>query len=413
MTQPPAAARPLSPRVSSKLRGLDIPLLLAVITMLAFGLLMVYSASWQYSFSLGQSFSYLFSRQLIWAVVGIGIAIAISLIDYHKFRRFVVLIMYGTLFMLILVLFFFGETRWGSKRGLIGGSIQPTELAKLAIIVYLSFWIYSKREVLNKITFGLLPLIGILGITAGLILAEPDISAAATIIFLGGVLFFIGGGDLKQIVMVLVIAGLLGWLIVSIYPTGRARLNDYVAGARDPQNATYQVKRSMEAIVHGGAFGVGIGQSSTKFTGLPVPPTDSIFAVLTEETGAVGAAFVIALYLLIVWRGIRIALRAPDLLGKLLAAGVTTWLFFEAFINMAALVNLIPFAGNTLPLISAGGSSLVTALAGVGILMSVSRVTSKSSETTEGRSTGAVVDLRRRDRRRSVPRPIHSTSPRR
>lgn len=413
VTQTPPAAAPLSPRVSSKLRNLDIPLTLAVITMLAFGLLMVYSASWQYSFSLGQSFSYLFSRQLIWAAIGIGVAVAIRYIDYHKLRRFVVPVMYGTLFMLILVLFFFGETRWGSKRGLIGGSIQPTELAKLAIIVYLSFWIYSKQEVLNKITFGLLPLTGILGITAGLILGEPDISAAATIIFLGGVLFFIGGGDLKQIVMVLVIAGLLGFLIVSIYPTGKARLSDYIAGARDPQNATYQVKRSMEAIVRGGVFGVGIGQSSTKFTGLPVPPTDSIFAVIVEETGAMGAALVIGLYLVIVWRGIRIARHAPDQLGKLLAGGVTSWLFFEAFINMAAMVNLIPFAGNTLPLISAGGSSLVTTLTGVGILMSVNRVTSRSSQTTEGRSTGAVVDLRRRNRRRSISRSIHSTGTRR
>lgn len=410
MTQPSAAVKPLSPRAASKLHGVDIPLTLAVITMLAFGLLMVYSASWQYSFSLGQSFSYLFSRQVIWATIGIGAAIAISYIDYHKFKRLVVPVMYGTLFMLILVLFFFGETRWGSKRGLIGGSIQPTELAKLAIIVYLSFWIYSKQEVLNKITFGLLPLTGILGITAGLILGEPDISAAATIIFLGGVLFFIGGGDLKQIVMVLVIAALLGSLIVSIYPTGRARLNDYIAGARDPQNATYQVKRSMEAIVRGGVFGVGIGQSSTKFTGLPVPPTDSIFAVIVEETGSLGAAFVIGLYLVIVWRGIRIARDAPDPLGKMLAGGVTAWLFFEAFINMAAMVNLIPFAGNTLPLISAGGSSLVTTLAGVGILMSVNRVTTRSSQTIEGRSTSAVVDLRRGNRRRSVSRSIHSTS---
>lgn len=413
VNQPPAGSLPLTPRLNSKLKGMDIPLVLAVITMLAFGLLMVYSASWQYSFSLGESFSYLFSRQLIWAVIGIGAAIGLSYIDYHKFRKFVVPIMYGTLFMLILVVFFFGETRWGSKRGLLSGSIQPTELAKLAIIVYLSFWIYSKREVLNKITFGLVPLIGILGITAGLILGEPDISAAATIVFLGGMLFFLGGGDLKQIVMVLVIAGLLGLLIVQIYPTGRARLNDYIAGARDPQNATYQVKRSMEAIVHGGLFGVGIGQSSTKFTGLPVPPTDSIFAVIAEETGALGAAFVIALYLLIVWRGIRIAQRAPDLLGKLLASGVTVWLFFEAFVNMAAMVNLIPFAGNTLPLISAGGSSLVTALAGIGILMSVNRVTLKTPNSEEGRSNSAVVDLRRRDRRRSLSRPLNSTVTRR
>jgi len=224
VTPPATAANPLLRKIKKGWHGLDVVLLVAVITLLAFGLLMVYSASWQYSFLMGQSYAYLFNRQLIWAAAGIAIAAGLSFIDYHKIRRLVVPIMYCTLFMLILVLFFVGETRWGSKRSLIGGSIQPTELAKLAIIVYLSFWINSKKDVLNKFSFGLLPLMGILGITAGLVLVEPDISAAATIVFLGGVLFFIGGGDLKQIVLILVAAALIGSLVVAIYPTGRTRL---------------------------------------------------------------------------------------------------------------------------------------------------------------------------------------------
>jgi cell division protein FtsW len=372
---------------------------------------MVYSASWQYSFQVGGSVYNTFTRQLLFAALGVGIAIGLVFIDYHKFKKFVVPMMYGALFLLVLVLFWFGEIRLGSRRSLPGGSMQPTELIKLAMVIYLAFWFYAKREVLNKISFGLVPLIAILGITAGLVMAEPDLSAAITIIVLGGVMFFIAGGDLKQLVLVLVVAAILGWIIVSINATGQGRLRDYLAGLRDPLQASYQVKRSMEAIVHGGLFGVGIGQSVTKYTGLPVPPTDSIFAVITEETGALGATLTLSLYVVILWRGLKIAKNAPDLLGKLLASGITVWLFFEAFVNMAAMVNLIPFAGNALPLISAGGSSLVTALAGIGILFGVGRTSSMMPEPKEGRSTGAVVNLRRRDGRRSIPRARHSTSP--
>ncbi len=399
-------------RIRARLHGIDIPLLIAVLCLLVFGLMMVYSSSWKYSMQLGESYSYVFTRQLIWAVVGIVVAFGLSFINYHRYRRLVVPMMYVTLFLLVLVLFWVGETRLGAKRALFGGSVQPSELAKLVIIIYLSFWLYSKREKLNQISFGLAPLIVMLGITAGLIMGEPDLSAAVTVVILGGIMFFVAGGDLKQIVLVLAVTILLGWIVVSINATGKARLADYIVGMRDPLQASYQVKRSMEAIVRGGIFGVGIGQSTTKFTGLPVAPTDSIFAVITEETGLLGAFFTVALYCVFLWRGLRIAQKAPDLLGKLLASGITIWLFFEAFVNMAAMVNLMPFAGNALPLISAGGSSLVTAMAGIGLLFGINRFSSKASESGERSSHNAVVDLRGRDRRRRIPRPGRSASSR-
>ncbi len=160
----------------------------------------------------------------------------------------------------------------------------------------------------------------------------------------------------------------------------------------------------MEAVVRGGLFGVGIGKGTTKFTGLPVPWTDSIFAVIAEETGLIGAVLVIALYLVLLWRGLKIAQRAPDGLGFLLASGVTIWITLEALINIGVMVNIIPFAGNALPLMSAGGSSMTMTLAGIGILINVSRTNGRRSSTKEGRTFGAVIDLRRRDWRRSVPR---------
>lgn len=395
--------------VKSLRLGLDVPLLLTVISLMAFGLLMVYSASWGPSLEIGDDPAYFFTNQLRWAVLGSLGMVAVSLIDYHRFQRLVVPMMLITLGMLIAVLIT-GETRLNAQRALFGGSVQPSELAKLAIIIYLAFWLYSKRDMINNIWFGLLPMGAIIGVTSGFILAQPDLSAVLTIVIMGGLMFFLAGVDWKQVLIIVVIAAAATWLLVTIMPTGKARLEPYLAGLRNPIDASYHVQRSLESIVRGGVFGVGIGRGATKFTGLPVAHTDSIFAVIAEETGLLGAAGVIGLYLIVLWRGLTIANRAPDLLGKLLAAGCTLWILLEATINMAVMVNLLPFAGNALPFISAGGSSLTMCLAAVGLIMNVARVTNRASTQQQGRSFSAVVDMRRRNGRRSVSSPRRSAS---
>lgn len=395
--------------VKSLRLGLDVPLLLAVISLMAFGLLMVYSASWGPSLEIGDDPAYFFTNQLRWAVLGSLGMVAVSLIDYHRFQRLVVPMMLITLGMLIAVLIT-GETRLNAQRALFGGSVQPSELAKLAIIIYLAFWLYSKRDMINNIWFGLLPMGAIIGVTSGFILAQPDLSAVLTIVIMGGLMFFLAGVDWKQVLIIVVIAAAATWLLVTIMPTGKARLEPYLAGLRNPIDASYHVQRSLESIVRGGVFGVGIGRGATKFTGLPVAHTDSIFAVIAEETGLLGAAGVIGLYLIVLWRGLTIANRAPDLLGKLLAAGCTLWILLEATINMAVMVNLLPFAGNALPFISAGGSSLTMCLAAVGLIMNVARVTNRASTQQQGRSFSAVVDMRRRNGRRSVSSPRRTAS---
>ncbi|NMB67502.1 MAG: cell division protein FtsW [Chloroflexi bacterium] len=395
--------------VKSLRLGLDVPLLLAVISLMVFGLLMVYSASWGPSLEIGDDPAYFFTNQLRWAVLGSLGMVAISLIDYHRFQRLVVPMMIVTLGMLIAVLIT-GETRLNAQRALFGGSVQPSELAKLAIIVYLAFWLFSKRELINNIWFGLVPMGAIIGVTSGFILAQPDLSAVLTIVIMGGLMFFLAGVDWKQVLIIVVIAAAATWLLVTIMPTGKARLEPYLAGLRNPVDASYHVQRSLESIVRGGVFGVGIGRGATKFTGLPVAHTDSIFAVIAEETGLLGAAGVIGLYMIVLWRGLTIANRAPDLLGKLLAAGCTLWILLEATINMAVMVNLLPFAGNALPFISAGGSSLTMCLAAVGLIMNVARVSNRASTQQQGRSFSAVVDMRRRNGRRSVSSPRRTAS---
>jgi cell division protein FtsW len=304
---------------------------------------------------------------------------------------------------LILVLFV-NEVINNASRTILGGSGQPSELAKLVIILYLAVWLYAKRDQLSDVSFGLIPLGLILGLLGGLIFLQPDLSAAATIFILGGILFFLAGGDLRQIAFILILGLIVGWFVFRFHPTGSQRVAEYMVSVKDLTNAPMHLSRSLEALVKGGWFGVGIGRADTKLTGLPVPPTDSIFAVIGEEVGIIGAATVVLLYGVLMWRGLRIANRAPDGLGKLLAAGLSLWIALEAFINMAVIVGLVPFAGNALPFISAGGSNLVVSLAAVGILMNISRLSAQNKDEEE-RAFDAVIDLRRRDWRWRVSRP--------
>ena len=381
--------------------GIDIPLVLAVITLVLFGLLLVYSASWKFSIQLGQPASYMFIRQIVWVILGTFMAVLLSRIDYHRFSKLMLPVMIGTIGLLIVVLIL-RDTRLGAVRTILSGSIQPSELAKVVTVLYLSYWLNNHKPVLNDFSLGIIPMLFLIGVNAGLVLLQPDISAAATIILLGGILFFLAGGDMKKIVFVILGVAFFGGIIVLVSATGRTRMMDYINGLQNPVQASYHVQRSLEAVVKGGLFGVGIGRATTKFTGLPVAPTDSIFAVIMEETGLIGAMLVVGLYILILWRGLYIANKAPDPLGKLLASGLSIWIFIEAVINMGVMVNLLPFAGNALPLISAGGSSLTTTLMSFGIILNIART--NNGVIPERRPASAVVDLRGWNRRGSVSR---------
>lgn len=388
---------------------LDVPLLLVVITLLIFGLIMVYSASYDYSLYYYNNANTIFIRQVAWMAIGLVAASFLTWFDYRYFQKLAVPIIIGTILLLLGVLIV-ANVRNNAVRTLIDGSVQPSELAKVATVIYLSVWLFSKRDQLKDITFGLIPLSLILGGIGGLIFVQPDLSAVITIVFLGGCLFFLAGGDLKQIGVMLILALFVGYFVVRFHSTGSVRVGEHLAGTQSLLNASYHVQRALEAFLKGGWFGVGLGKADTKLTGLPVPPTDSIFAVVGEEIGVVGASAVVILYLVLLWRGLAIAFRAPDDLGKLMAAGLSLWIAVEAFINMSVMVNLVPFAGNALPFISAGGSNLVIAMSAVGILLNISRASAESQEDS-GRLFGAVIDLRRWDRRRGVSRSRRSARP--
>lgn len=375
--------------------GFDMPLLVIVVALIVFGLVMLYSASWDFSRAAYDGDAmYMFNRQMMWLGLGAVGAVVLAFLDYHRWRQLIVPAMAVTILLLIVVLVM-SEVRFNATRTIFNGSIQPSELAKLVSILYLAVWLYAKREMLKDVTLGLIPLGVILGVIGGLIYQQPDLSAAATVLMLGGLLFFLAGGDLKQIGGLLIIAAVVAWLVVSVSLTGQQRVSDFVAGIKDPLQASYHVRRSFEAIVNGGWFGVGIGNSLTKVTGLPVPPTDSIYAVVIEELGWFGGVGLIALFGALIWRGLVVARRAPDMLGTLIASGLVIWIGLEALINMAVMVGLLPFAGNALPFVSAGGSNLVTTMAALGILFNISRQGSSTHVTeNEWRSFGAVANLR-------------------
>jgi cell division protein FtsW len=376
----------------------DVPLVLVVLTLVVFGLLMVYSAS---------SSAAVLGRQVLALLLGGAFGFILSRIDYHKLRFLVVPAGILT-WALLLVVLIFGEERFNAVRTLFGGSFQPSEIAKPMLIVYLAFWLSSKHEKLHQIFFGLIPMGVIIGATVVLIILQPDFSAALTLILLGILLFFLAGGKLQQTLLVILIVMFMGWLAMNAHiPTIENRMKGYFAGLNDPLQGPEQIKRSFGGIIKGGLFGVGIGKSDLKFTGLPSPSRDSIFVVVVQETGAIMSSLIILLYLVLAWRGSVIAQRAPDLLGSLLAMGLTTWIALEAIINVGMIVGLLPVTGNALPFISAGGSNLACSLIAIGVVMSVARF-SAVKETAEGRSFSAVVNLRRGDGGRHVSRPRRS-----
>ena len=408
-------SRVASPLGGSSVRpirlGIDVPFVLAVMFLLGFGILMVYSASWQPSMLAEKPVTYFFLNQLRWVFVGIGAALFFMYVDYRRWRKWL-LPMIMVMIVLLVWVAFFGEVRFNSRRTLFNGSVQPSELAKLVIIIYLAFWLQSKQEVLNNIHFGLFPMIFILGSTAGLIMLQPDLSATLTMLGLGGLMFFLAGVVWRQIILILIVVGGIGAFFLLVSDTGRVRFEQYLVALQDPVNAHDHIKRAIESIVRGGLFGVGIGKGSSKFA-LPVSHTDSIFAVIAEETGLLGAGVVVLTYLVLMWRGMSIARKALDMQGRLLAAGLTFWITLEAVLNMGVMVSVFPFAGNALPLISAGGSNLTMTMAAIGLILSVGRVANHKKNEEEGRAFSAVVNLRRGNGRRGISRAHRSSLTRR
>lgn len=350
----------------------DYWLLLAIAGLVVVGMLMVFSTT----FDIGQLYkddpSYYFRRQLVALVLGLAGMIFIIPFDYHILRRVSVPFLGLTLIGLLFVLSF-GESFLGAQRGLSAGSYQPSEVAKLATILYITHWLSSKGERIKDITYGLIPFSVITGIVCAFIVRQPDLSTAGLIALISFTLFFIAGADWRQFALAGLLGGAAFFILISTLPHAAARVDDFKISLNDPTQASWQVQQSLIALGRGGLTGVGLGESTQKFGPLPLAHNDAIFAIIGEELGLVGSLLVIGLFGLLVWRGIRASLKARDSYGSLLALGIVCWFSYQALINIAVITAVMPFTGIPLPFISYGGSSLMVSLVGAGILLSISR----------------------------------------
>ncbi len=355
---------------------LDGYLMLVTGILLAVGLMMVYSTTFDLSYQIYGDQTVIFMRHLRNMGVALLFLVLLAFINYRIWRRLAVLMLLGTIGALVAVLLFGDNTLLDARRALVNGSFQPGELAELTTVIYMAAWLGSRRTQIRSVAYGLIPFAVLVGIVAGLVLMQPDISTAATIVVVAGVMFFLAGADLVQ----LGVTGVMAAIIAVIYLTSsgpqyaQGRVSSYISGAADITQADYHIQQAIKAFNNGGWTGVGLGQGKQKYENLPVPHTDSIFAVIGEELGIVGAAAVVALYTALVVRGLYIARRAVDSFGMLLAAGITLWIAIKALLNIAVMTALVPPTGASLPFISFGGSSLVVVMAGVGLMLSVARV---------------------------------------
>jgi cell division protein FtsW len=396
-------ARPIE-REEGASGQIDYVLVITVAALLLLGLMMVYSTTFDWAYALtGQPASFLI-RQTVWTGLGLIGLVILTQLDYIWWRRLAVPIMGVALLLLILVLVL-GSEKFGAQRAFLNGSIQPSEPAKLAIIIYVAAWLSSKGERIRQVTYGLVPFSVLIGVIAGLIVLQPDFSTAILIVLTAGMMFFIAGADLMQLAIGGVVSGATFYLLIrqSLHASGRLAM--YLDSLQDASLASYHTHQALIALGSGGLFGRGLGAGYQKFGYLPAPHTDSVFAVVGEELGLVGCLAVVALFALLAQRGFKIALEAREPFGAVLASGLTCWLVVQALINVAVMTAMVPFTGVPLPFMSLGGSSMVSSLVAVGLLLSVSRGSRLRVEVRKelrqrpGSSTGYRAGVPRRSER--------------
>ena len=360
----------------------DWLLIFLVLGLTVFGVIMVGNASVVEAYrDFGNKFYY-FRLQTFWAILGLSAFFVFSFFDYRRLKKITIPLMLFSLFSLIVVLIpGLGTKVLGARRWLVLGPLtfQPAELAKLSFILYLATFLSNKNlspeatEPCFSNKRKLWPFLVILGVLLGLIMLEPDLGTAVVLAATSLVVYFVSGAPLLSLTLVGLTGILAGVGMILFSPYRRERLSTFLNPTHDPLGASYHIRQILLALGSGGLWGLGLGQSRQKYEYLPAVMTDSIFAVIAEELGFIGGAAILLAFLFIIWRGFKIAQGAPDRFGQLLAVGITAWIGLQALINLAAMVALVPLTGVPLPFISYGGSSLVVTLAGMGILINISK----------------------------------------
>lgn len=349
-------------------------ILIAVLTVI--GLIMISSASVVMSRTVaGQSNFYLYSQAAA-AAIGLVALYICSKIDYRFWAKISPLLL-GLSILLLFAVFIpgLGFKHNGAARWINLGfmNLQPSEPIKLALILFLANWFEKKGDDVRELYKGTLPFLAIVGAIAVLILLQPDMGTASVIVSTAGIMFLLAGASVRHVLGLVLAAVASVWGLIIAAPYRMARLTVFMNPTADSSGAGYQIQQALVAIGSGGIFGLGFGRSRQKFNYLPEAATDSIFAVISEELGLIRAGAIVFVILLFVLRGYKIAKEAPDTFARLVAAGITTWVAAQSFINILAILGLMPLTGVPLPFISYGGTSLVMLLAACGILLNISK----------------------------------------
>ncbi|OEF99526.1 stage V sporulation protein E [Vulcanibacillus modesticaldus] len=354
----------------------DWIVIIATLFLLGIGVVMVYSASavWAYR-EFGDWYFYA-KRQFLFAVLGIISMYLMMNIDYWVWKKWAKIGLLTFFFLLVIVLIpGIGVTRGGATSWLGVGSfgIQPSEFMKLGMIIYLAKMFSERQKQMGSFTKGLLPPLAILGLAFGLIMMQPDLGTGAVLVGTVILMIYTAGARIKHLVS-LMLVGVIGFIgLVLAAPYRIKRIIAFLDPWQDPLGAGYQLIQSLYAIGPGGLMGLGLGMSRQKHLYVPEPHTDFIFSILAEELGFIGGTTVLLLFLILLWRGFRIAITAPDLFGSFLAVGIIGMIAIQVIINIGVVTGLFPVTGITLPLLSSGGSSLTLTLTSIGILLNISR----------------------------------------
>lgn len=359
----------------TKKKSSDFTLLLTVLALVVIGIIMVFSSSHYYALSKMNDSYHFLKRELMWAGLGLlGMFFAMNF-DYWKYKKIAPYAYMLSIILLILVLTPLGIEFNGAQRWLgVGGfTIMPGEVAKICGIIFAATYLSRKPEKIKDFFKGVVPSLMIIGIYFALIILQPNLSTALTISVIIASMMFVTGMRWLHVSMMGLGGVLLVAIMIMLAPYRIKRLTGFLDPFADPQGAGYQVIQSLYALGTGGLFGVGLGKSVQKYLYIPEPQNDFIFAIIGEELGFIGCVTVILLFLLLIWRGVRIAINAPDLFSCLLATGITSMVAVQVIINIAVATSSMPVTGIPLPFISWGGNSLAIFMSAMGVLLNISR----------------------------------------
>lgn len=356
----------------------DYVLIAIAAVIVIFGLIMLSSATSAFAYVKYKDSYYFFKNQFFGVLMGLVGFYFFSTIDYHFWKRYAFGMMVVSVVLLLLVFIPGLRAEWGTARSWInifGFSLQPSEFVKITFLMYLAAWLETRGKDLHDLAQGTMPFLIVLGVIGALMLLQPDFGTLSIIGLTAMIVYFVGGGNIKHILVIGLIGVLALSIMLKIKPYQADRFRCFIESGYSADKACYQVNQALIAVGSGGFWGRGLGASRQKFMYLPEVSGDAIFPIIGEEVGFIFSAALILLFCALYYRGYLIGRSSPDRYGKILAIGLSSWLGLQAIINIGGMLNIMPMTGVPLPLVSYGGSAILAAMCGVGLLVNISKHT--------------------------------------